>query len=93
MILRIKHKGLKRLYHKGDATAFNADHVKRLRLILQWLDAAGQPEDLDLPGLALHQLKGARRGIWSVTVAGPYRVTWKVGQDGGFIDIDYEDYH
>lgn len=93
MIRRIKHKGLKKLYQKGDASAFNADHVKRLRLILQWLDAAEKPEDLDLPGLALHQLKGARKGTWSVTVAGPHRVTWKIDDDGDFIEIDYEDYH
>jgi len=93
MIRRIKHKGLKKLYQKGDPSGFAAHDVKRLRLILQWLDAAGKPEEMDLPGLALHELKGARKGTWSVTVRANYRVTWKIDEDSAFVEIDYEDYH
>ena len=47
---------------------------------------------MDLPGLFLHQLKGAARGIWSVRVSGNWRVTFKFkGPDA--IDVNYEDYH
>ena len=47
---------------------------------------------MDLPGLRLHELKGDRKGAWSVTVSGNWRVTFRFeGKDA--IDVDYEDYH
>ncbi len=45
-----------------------------------------------LPGLRLHALKGRRKGTWTVTVSGNWRVTFRF--DGKDVrDIDYEDYH
>jgi len=32
-------------------------------------------EDLDIPGYRLHALKGNRKGLWSITVNGNWRVT------------------
>ena len=49
-------------------------HAKRLRLILGRLHAAQQPQDMNLPGLRLHELKGDRSGIWAVDVSGNWRV-------------------
>ncbi|MEK8016968.1 MAG: type II toxin-antitoxin system RelE/ParE family toxin, partial [Candidatus Parabeggiatoa sp.] len=46
------------------------NHAKRLRLILSNLAQAESPEDMDLPGLMLHELKGDRFGIWAVKVSG-----------------------
>ena len=47
---------------------------------------------MDLPGLYLHELKGASRGVWSVRVSGNWRVTFKFeGPDA--VDVNYEDYH
>jgi len=47
---------------------------------------------MKLPGLDLHQLKGDRKGTWSVSVSGNWRVTFKfVGPDADC--VDYEDYH
>jgi proteic killer suppression protein len=44
------------------------------------------------PGLYLHELKGKRRGTWSVRVTGNWRVIFRFeGRDA--VDIDYEDYH
>ena len=49
-------------------------------------------KDMDLPGLKLHELKGRRKGTWSVSVSGNWRVTFKFnGNDAN--DADYEDYH
>lgn len=93
MIKRIKHRALKRLYERGDRKAFNAHDIARLRRILAFLDEARVPADLDLPGLRLHLLSGSRADTWAVTVRANYRVTWRVDTDGGFIDVDYEDYH
>jgi proteic killer suppression protein len=38
-----------------------AQHAERLRLILAQLNAAAKPEDMALPGLVLHPLKGGRK--------------------------------
>ena len=64
----------------------------RLRLILGRLGAATAPNDMALPGLDLHPLKGNQRGRWAVSVSGNWRVTF------GFVrndadSVDYEDYH
>ncbi len=61
-------------------------------MILTNLDQAQGPDDMDLPGLALHPLKGKRKGTWAVKVSGNWRVTFT------FVDRDadrvgYEDYH
>jgi proteic killer suppression protein len=92
MIKSFKHKGLERFYRSGSAAGVQSTHVKRLRLILSNLDQAESPDDMDLPGLRLHQLYGSRKGIWSVTVNGNWRVTFIFdGRDAAI--VNYEDYH
>ena len=67
-------------------------HAKKLRLQLAALDSAYEIDDLDLPGYRLHQLKGTRNRIWSITVNGNWRVTFEF-TDGNAYFINYEDYH
>ena len=47
---------------------------------------------MGLPGLRLHKLTGSRAGIWSVTVSGNWRVTFRF-KDGDAEFVNYEDYH
>lgn len=92
MIRSFAHKGLERFYHAGGKSGIQAKHAGRLRLILSNLDQAEDPEDMDLPGLALHALKGQRKGVWAVKVSGNWRVTFHfVGRDAE--RVNYEDYH
>jgi len=92
MISSFIHKGLERFYKTGNTSGVQTNHVKRLRLILSNLDQTEVPNDMDLPGLRLHQLKGSRKGIWSVTVSGNWRVTFRFeGRDVEL--VNYEDYH
>jgi proteic killer suppression protein len=92
MIKSFKHKGLERLYRSGSTAGVQSTQVKRLRLILSNLDQAESPDDMALPGLRLHQLSGSRKGIWSVTVNGNWRVTFIFdGRDAAI--VNYEDYH
>ena len=66
--------------------------LSRLRLILGRLNVASLVKDMDLPGLRLHELTGSRKGTWSVTVSGNWRVTFRF--EGGDAEIvNYEDYH
>ena len=92
MIQSFAHKGLARFYHTGSKSGIQAKHAEKLRLILTNLDQAEGPEDMDLPGLALHPLKGRLKGVWAVKVSGNWRVTFHfVGREAE--SVDYEDYH
>ena len=92
MIQKFRHKGLKQLFDSGIAHGVNPQHVKRLRQILALLDTAETIQDMDLPGLKLHELKGKRKGTWAVSVSGNWRVTFKI-QSGDVFEVNYEDYH
>jgi proteic killer suppression protein len=60
--------------------------------ILGLLNAATAAQDMDLPGLDLHHLHGARKGTWAVKVSGNWRVTFTcIERD--MKRVDYEDYH
>ena len=92
MITSFIHKGLERFYKTGKSSGIQTNHAKRLRLILTNLDQAESPQDTDLPGLGLHELKGSRKNIWSVYVSGNWRVTFRfIGRDAEI--VNYEDYH
>ena len=92
MITSFIHKGLERFYKTGKSSGIQAKHAKRLRLILTNLDQAESPNDMDLPGLRLHELKGSRKKIWSVSVSENWRVTFRfIGRDAEI--VNYEDYH
>lgn len=92
MIRSFIHKGLQKFYSSGSTAGIQKKHEKRLRLILTNLDHAETPEDMDLPGLFMHKLKGDRQDIWSVRVSGNWRITYRfVGQDVEI--VNYEDYH
>jgi proteic killer suppression protein len=92
MIRSFRHKGLQRFFIKGTRSGIKVAHGDRLRLILGWLHAATSPQDMDLPGLYLHQLRGKAKGRWSVRITGNWRVTFTFeGPD--VVDVDYEDYH
>jgi proteic killer suppression protein len=61
-------------------------------LILGRLNVATSPQDMNLPGLGLHALQGPRKGTWSVTVSGNWRVTFRFVAPN-VLAVDYEDYH
>ena len=92
MIKKFKHKGLKKLFKSGVASGIQPKNADRLRRILALLETADSIADMDLPGLNLHELKGQRKGTYSVTVSGNWRVTFKI-VNGDIADVNYEDYH
>ncbi len=92
MIISFKHKGLKKLYEKGDKSGLNAQMVPRIEEILTVLDASNKPEEANLPGYRLHPLTGNLKGFWSIRVTGNYRIIF--GFDGeGFTRLELIDYH
>jgi len=92
MIKSFKHKGLRRFYEAGSKQGIQAQHAQKLRMQLAALDSALSIEDLEIPGYRLHQLKGDRKGIWSISVSGNWRITFEFS-DGNVYIVNYEDYH
>ena len=61
--------------------------------MLDRLDTAKFPRDMDLPGYDLHQLKGDRKGTFAAKVSGNWRLTFRFDSDGHAVDVNLEDYH
>ncbi len=92
MIKSFKHKGLRNFFESGSSRGIQAAHSKKLRMQLVALETAISIEDIDIPGYQLHPLKGNRKGIWSISVSGNWRITFEL-TDGNVYIVDYEDYH
>lgn len=92
MIKSFKHKGLEKFFYNGNRSRIHAKHAPKFGRILDRLDASVRPQDMNLPGYKLHELKGKNKGTWSVWVSGNWRITFRFhGTDA--IDVDYCDYH
>ena len=92
MILGFRHRGLKRLYERGDRSRISPQLADQAEDILGLLDMAKNPEDMNLPGYRLHRLRGNLRGYWSLTVSGNWRIVFRF-EGGNAFDIDLIDYH
>lgn len=92
MIQSFNHKGLKKFFETGSKAGIQANHESKLQVILGRLNASINPQDMDLPGLYLHELTGDRKGTWSVRVSGNWRVTFQFIEGHAEV-VDYEDYH
>jgi proteic killer suppression protein len=92
MIKSFAHKGLEQLFLTGNKAGIQTQHASRIRLILAQLQQARAIDDLRIPTLRLHELKGDRKGTWSVAVQANWRITFRFAA-GDVDDVDYEDYH
>jgi proteic killer suppression protein len=92
MIQSFRHKGLHRFFAKSDYRGIPAQYAARLERLLDRLDSAVKPEDMDLPGYRFHPLKGDRKGVYAVAVSGNWRLTFRFEHED-VIDVDLEDYH
>lgn len=92
MILGFRHKGLERLFAKGDRRQVSPVLIAKVERVLARLEEAKEPNDVNLPGFGLHRLKGDRAGYWSVRISGNWRIIFCFkGQD--VEDVDLIDYH
>ncbi len=92
MIKSFIHKGLEKFFLKGSKAGIQARHENRIRLILAQLNQAKVVEDINIPFLYLHELKGDRKGTWSVSVQANWRITFQF-ENGDAEIVNYEDYH
>ena len=92
MIKSFRHRGLQRLYERGDRSRINATLVEKVETALGFLDVAETPEAVNLPGYRLHPLRGDLRGFWSIRVSGNWRIIFRF-DDRDVCDVDLVDYH
>ena len=92
MIKSFKHKGLEKFFLDGVTKGIQAQHAKRLELILDTLNAAERIIDMNFPGSDLHLLEPKKENVWSVKVSGSWRITFKFEDSDAYI-VDYLDYH
>ena len=90
--MEFRHAGLRRMWERDDGSRINPDHLARVNRILDDLAQAVRPADMCRPSYRLHQLRGNRRGTWSVRLSDNWRVTFRF-VEGRAVDIDLEDYH
>jgi proteic killer suppression protein len=91
MILGFRHKGLQELHFDGETRRIGAEFVRKCLRVLQLLDVAAKPEDLNIAGFRFHGLRG-QPPRWSVRLTGNYRITFGWSEDNA-VEVDLEDYH
>ena len=92
MIKSFKNKKLEKFFITGSLAGINPQHAKKLRMVLALLDSAHVVVDMDAPGLRFHELVGNRKGVYSVTINGNWRITFEFYEGDAYI-VNYEDYH
>jgi len=92
VIRSFRHKGLRLLFEAGNSRGVLAAHAQRIVDILDLLNAAAKPGDMNFPGSFLHPLKGKLKGSWAVRVSGNWRIIFRF-EKGDAFDVDYLDYH
>lgn len=91
MIASFLSRALKRFWEHADPKKLPPEDIDRILRILRLLNDAAAPEDLNVPGLHFHALRGQMRGRYAVTVRANWRITFGwTGEDA--IDVDFEDY-
>ena len=92
MVKSFKYRGLKRFFEQDDTRRLPHEMIARIRRILTQLEETEIIEDMNIYSWHLHELKGDRKGTWSVTVRANWRITFGF-EKGHAFDVDLEDYH
>ncbi len=92
-IVSVEHKGLQDFIQRNDPKGLKQDQVSRLRNIVAMLIAAPNMDGVaGPPGWRIHQLKGDRAGVWSISITRNWRLTFRIEEDA-IVNLNLEDYH
>ncbi|MGD0825351.1 MAG: type II toxin-antitoxin system RelE/ParE family toxin [Terriglobales bacterium] len=91
MLGSFRHQGLEEIYRTGKTRRIGAEYIRKCVRILQLLEVADRPEDLNISGFRFHALHSDPKR-WSVRVSANYRITFGWSGENAS-DIDFEDYH
>jgi toxin HigB-1 len=92
MIRSFRSKTLRRFVAARGGSKLSVQGPERLTLVLDNLDRATRPVQLNIPGLRFYALRGLSKGRYAVWASGNWRITFGwIGRDA--IDVDLEEYH
>lgn len=91
MIRSFRHKGLKELFRDGTSAKMTANLQDGALQILDALDVATVPEDMNVPGWNFHGLQGKPKR-YTTHVNGPWCITFEF-EDGDALRVNLEQYH
>jgi len=91
VIRSFRRMGLREFYETGQSRRILRIQQVRMLIMLDFLNSAKRPEEMNLPGFHFHKLHSSE-GRYSVRVSANWRLTfgWK---DMDAIHVDLEDYH
>jgi proteic killer suppression protein len=92
MIRTFRSKALADLWSTGRTGKIDVRLHRRILERLDALDAAPNPEAMNLPGFDFHALHGFDPPRYTVHVNGPWCITFEFG-DGGAHRVDFVQYH
>lgn len=92
MIKTFKRKPLAELWNDGRTRRIDNRLHERILRLLDRLDQAGLPQDMDYAGTAFHALRGPKPTRYTVHVNGPWCITFEFA-DGHAYEVDLEQYH
>jgi len=92
MIESFRSKALKQFWTTGAHAKINPAWRRKVGMVLDALDAAAEPDELDIAGFGFHALAGDLAGRFAVTVSRNLRITFSWhGEHATAVDL--EDYH
>lgn len=95
MIGTFRHKGLEEVFARGTSRRIGAEYLRKCVRILQLLESATLPEDLNIAGLRFHGLQGQPATLGGQRKWQSPDHLWVARCEALDIDldIDFEDYH
>ena len=91
-IRTFRNKHLKKFFETGSKAGIPPALFTKIERILDQLDAAIQPRDMNFPGSDFHPLKGQLKGFYSVHVNGNWVIIFRFENAEAF-EVDLVDYH
>jgi proteic killer suppression protein len=92
MIKSFATSSTRRFYEIGKSSFRGMDATAAHELLATLDEAMSLSELSPLKSVGLHKLKGDRKGQWSMTVNGPWRICFRFA-DGDAFDVEIVDYH
>jgi proteic killer suppression protein len=93
VIKTFKSKGLAQLWADDHTAKISAKFHARILRVLDRLDAAVVPQEMNIAGFRFHALRGHKPTRYTVHVNGPWCVTFEFEEDGHAYRVDFEQYH
>jgi proteic killer suppression protein len=92
MIVSFRDKGLKELFETGKTSRIDGRLRKKALRILDALDQAARPQEMNIPGFDFHALQGFEPTRYTTHVNGPWCITFEFEGENA-ARVDFEQYH